>query len=123
MNLENSQIKLLSKILPEKIDFPPASKEIKLSLSCTSFKVEIINDKMEELYFVNFQNMYRKLLPCVDKKIMKNEKSSEKVFMDKQIEMIAERLRTARIISEKSLEDMAEVCSVSALEYEKYENI
>ena len=45
MNLENSQIKLLSKILPEKIDFPPASKEIKLSLSCTSFNVEIINDK------------------------------------------------------------------------------
>lgn len=35
--------------------------------------VEIINDKMEELYFVNFQNMYRKLLPCVDKKIKKNE--------------------------------------------------
>lgn len=61
MNLENSQIKLLSKILPEKNDFPPVSKEFKLSLSCTSFNVEIINDKNNQndnnnQNYQNYQN-------------------------------------------------------------------
>ena len=53
---------------------------------------------------------------------MKNDNSSEKVFMDKQIEMIAERLRTARIISEKTASDMASVLEISTEEYVKYED-
>ena len=32
----------------------------------------IINENVEEVYFVNFQNVYRKLLPAIDKKVKRN---------------------------------------------------
>ena len=53
MDLESSttsttKIQFVSKILPEKIEIPPATKEFKLSISCTSFNLELINNKNEE---------------------------------------------------------------------------
>lgn len=35
--------------------------------------IDLINTNVDELYFVNFQNLYRKLLPSIDKKIKKYE--------------------------------------------------
>lgn len=34
---------------------------------------EIINESVSELYFANFNNLYRKLLPSINKKVVKNE--------------------------------------------------
>lgn len=50
MDLESSTtgIKFVSKFFPEKIEIPPATKELKLSISCTSFNLELINNKNEE---------------------------------------------------------------------------